>query len=156
MILCWNNICIYLLQKQVIVSTKHSPFSSYGLVSFCYSSLTPGVFDIKEVYSSKQVLSFIPEQDGGKPQKSCKARWQKVYAKKFNQTWYVPSQLNIFICNLLGRDKYYSWRSDLIMMKGLLTRLVFMLYLFDTYMAYVNSIWFCGSKEFIRQSLSYG
>ena len=52
-----NNIYIYQLQKLVIVSNKHSPFFSYALVSFYYLSLIPRVFDLKEVCSSKQVLS---------------------------------------------------------------------------------------------------
>jgi len=62
MILCWNKICIYLLLKQAIVSNKHSPFFSYTFVSFCPLSLIHMVFDLKEVFSSKQVLSSFLSQ----------------------------------------------------------------------------------------------
>lgn len=80
-----------------------STFTFFLMCLFLYAlylSHSWGIWS-KRILFIKVGIAFIPKQERGKEQKSCQVWWQKVCAKKYNQTWYVPFQLNISIYNPL-------------------------------------------------------
>ena len=81
-------------------------FFPYVLVSFFSLSLIRTVFDLKEVCSSKQVLSSFLSQIEEKNKRVAKLD-DKKSTKKCNQTRYLSCQLNILICNVVGPKKYF-------------------------------------------------
>lgn len=95
MLLCQNNICIYLLQKQVIVANKHSHFFLWVSFFLLFISHSLGIWSKNKLFI-KVGTKFIPEQDGGKNKRIVKPNDKKC-AKKFNQTWYVLSTKYLYL-----------------------------------------------------------